>query len=78
MLVLTRRLEEAIIIGADVEVKVLAIEGDHVKLGITAPRSVPVHRAEVFGAIQDANRAAAAAAVPDAAALRTLLDRPAP
>lgn len=75
MLVLSRRPDEAIIIGADVEVKVLSIEGDHVKLGVTAPRAVPVHRAEVFRAIQEANRAAAAAAVPDAAALRTLLDR---
>ncbi len=73
MLVLSRRPDEAIIIGADVEVKVLGIEGDHVKLGITAPRAVPVHRAEVFLAIQEANRTAAEGAVPDAAALRSLL-----
>ena len=74
MLILSRRPEEAIMIGADVEVKVLGIEGDHVKLGITAPREVPVHRAEVFLAIQEANRQAAGGRTPDAAALRNLLN----
>lgn len=75
MLVLSRRPNESIVIGEDVEVRVLAIEGDHVKLGVTAPRHVPVHRGEVYAAIQEANRAAAAVPVPDAAALRSLLEQ---
>ena len=75
MLVLTRRPDEAIIVGDDVEIRVLAIEGDHVKLGVTAPRRIPVHRAEVYAAIQEANRGAAAAGVPDANALQALLKR---
>lgn len=75
MLVLTRRLDERIVIGTDVEVKVLGVTGDHVKLGVTAPRHIPVHRGEVFEALQAANRAAAEALVPDTAALRALLAR---
>ena len=75
MLVLSRRPDEAIIIGDDVEVRVLAVEGDHVKLGVSAPRHIPVHRAEVYAAIQEANRLAAGATVPDADALRVLLQR---
>ncbi len=78
MLVLTRRLDEVIVIGGDVEVKVLGVAGDHVKLGVTAPRHVPVHRGEVFEALQAANRTAAEAAAPDADALRALLSRRGP
>lgn len=73
MLVLSRRPDEAIVIGRDVVVKILDVDGDHVKLGITAPRAVSIHRAEVYSAIQETNRAAAAGARPDAAALRALM-----
>lgn len=45
-------------IGDQIEVKVLAVEGDQVKLGIMAPKSVKVHRSEVFEAIQEQNREA--------------------
>ena len=45
-------------IGDHVEVKILAIEGDQVKLGIVAPKSVKVHRSEVFEAIQQQNKEA--------------------
>jgi len=58
MLVLTRRNQEAIQIGNDIEVKVLGIEGDQVKLGIVAPKYVEIHRKEIFVAIQNQNNEA--------------------
>lgn len=61
MLVLTRRAGESVVIGDDVVVTVLEVRGDVVRLGIDAPRSVRVHREEVYRAVQEANRAAAAA-----------------
>jgi carbon storage regulator len=71
MLVITRKPEQSIIIGGEVEVIVLGITKDGVRLGIKAPREVQVHRREVFEAIAAENRAAAAAKAPvtDAAAL---------
>ena len=71
MLVITRKQEQSIIIGGEVEVIVLGISKDGVRLGIKAPRSVQVHRREVFEAIAAENRAATAAKAPiqDAAAL---------
>ncbi|WPK12412.1 carbon storage regulator CsrA [Lysinibacillus louembei] len=58
MLVLSRKTGESIMIGDQIEVKVLAVEGDQVKIGIVAPKAVKVHRAEVFEAIQEQNREA--------------------
>jgi carbon storage regulator len=52
MLVLTRKANQAIVIGDDVEVSVLAVVGDKVRIGIEAPRSVPVYRKEVWLEIQ--------------------------
>ncbi len=48
MLVLSRRKSESIIVGRDIEVTILSIRGNSVRLGITAPRSVPVHRREIY------------------------------
>ena len=62
MLILARRIGESIVIGDQVEVSVVDIKGDQVKLGINAPRAVPVFRREVYQAIQEENRRAAAAA----------------
>ena len=56
MLVLTRRVDESIAIGDDILVTVLAVEGDRVKIGITAPREITILRQEVFDAIQAQNR----------------------
>jgi carbon storage regulator len=53
MLVLTRKLEESIIIGQDVTITILSIEKDKVKIGISAPREIPVIRKELFQAIQE-------------------------
>jgi len=59
MLVLTRNANQSIMIGHDIVVTVLEIRGDQVRLGIRAPRSVDVHREEVYAALQRANKAAA-------------------
>jgi carbon storage regulator len=58
MLVLTRRRGEAIMIGDDIVIRVLDVSGDQIRLGIEAPRSVSVHREEIFNEIQAENRAA--------------------
>ena len=71
MLALSRKKTESIVINNDIEVTVLEIKGDQVKIGITAPKSVPVYRKEVYVQIKDANKAAS---VSDGAeALRNLL-----
>jgi carbon storage regulator len=61
MLVLTRKLKEAIQIGDDIEITVLAISGDQVKLGINAPKHVEIHRKEIYLAIQQENSEASLA-----------------
>ncbi|MEK5483888.1 MULTISPECIES: carbon storage regulator CsrA [unclassified Viridibacillus] len=58
MLVLTRKTGESIMIGDQVELKVLSVDGDQVKLGVIAPKSVKVHRSEVYQAIQEQNKEA--------------------
>jgi carbon storage regulator len=59
MLVLSRQRDETIMIGDDIEVTVVDIRGDKVRLGINAPKEVTVHRKEVYDAIRRENRAAA-------------------
>lgn len=58
MLVLSRKLNESIIINDNIEVKIVEIKGEHIKLGISAPPSIPIHRKEVYLAIQQENFAA--------------------
>jgi len=60
LLVLARRLNQSIMIGDDVEVVVVDIKGDQVKIGIKAPKSISVHRAEIYQEIQDENKKASA------------------
>lgn len=59
MLVLSRHRDESIIIGDDIKITVVDIRGDKVRLGINAPVEIPVHRQEVYEAIQRENRQAA-------------------
>ncbi len=56
MLVLSRHRDESIIIGDDIVVTIVDIRGDKVRLGINAPQDIPVHRQEVFEAIQRESR----------------------
>ena len=65
MLVLTRKENESIMIGNDIEIKVLDLKDNQVKIGIVAPRAVAVHRREVYLAIQAENAQAAAPASVD-------------
>ncbi len=59
MLVLSRQRDETIMIGDDIEITIVDIRGDKVRLGITAPTTVPVHRKEVYESIKRENREAA-------------------
>jgi carbon storage regulator len=75
MLVLTRKLDESIMIGDAIEVKVLAVDGNSIKLGIQAPRAVPVHRKEIYEEIVRENQSATRAQPVDLADLKNLLKK---
>lgn len=66
MLVLSRKLNQSIMVGDDVRIVVVAVDRDTVKLGIEAPREIPVHRSEVYEEIRRVNRAAAGETQPAA------------
>jgi carbon storage regulator len=78
MLILARRIGESIMIGDQVEISVVDIKGDQVKLGIKAPSQVKVYRREVYAAIQEENRAAAANAPESLPTFDELLGRKKP
>ncbi|MBI1373028.1 MAG: carbon storage regulator CsrA [Phycisphaera sp.] len=65
MLVLSRQRDETIMIGDDIEITVVDIRGDKVRLGINAPNTVPVHRKEVYDAIKRENENATRVSVED-------------
>lgn len=52
MLVMSRQRDESIMIGDEVEITIVDVRGDKVRLGITAPKNIPVHRREIYDAIQ--------------------------
>ena len=74
MLVLTRKPEESIILGSDIEIKILGIEDGKVKLGIEAPKNVEIHRKEVYLEIQEENRQAAGQKI-DTDALKKMMEK---
>ena len=76
MLILARRIGESIMIGDQVEISVVDIKGDQVKMGIKAPAQVKVYRREVYAAIQEENRAAAGAGPHSLSRLEGLLGGP--
>jgi carbon storage regulator len=65
MLIVTRRSGEKIMLGDDIVVHIMEIVGNSVRVGIQAPRSVPVYREEIWNAVRDENRAAVDAAPAD-------------
>jgi carbon storage regulator len=58
MLALSRKSGESIMIGNDIEISILEVKGDQVKIGISAPKSVPIYRKEIYVQIQEANKEA--------------------
>lgn len=73
MLALTRKKGEALVINNNIEITVLEIRGDQIKIGISAPKDVPIYRKEVYLQIQQENEAAISADGLDA--LNNLLDQ---
>lgn len=59
MLALSRKMNESIMLGNDIEVTVLEIKGDQVKIGVKAPKSIPIYRRELYLQIQQSNKEAA-------------------
>jgi carbon storage regulator len=59
MLALSRKSDESIMIGNDIEITILEVKGDQVKIGIRAPKSVPIYRKEIYVQIQKENQEAA-------------------
>lgn len=72
MLALSRKINESVMLGNDVEVTILEIKGDQVKVGINAPKSIPIYRKEIYIQIQQANQDAVSKTV-SAQALEELL-----
>lgn len=71
MLALTRKKGESIMVNNDIEISVLEIRGDQVKIGVTAPKEVPIYRKEVYLQIQKENEASSS--IDSLAALREIL-----
>jgi carbon storage regulator len=75
VLILTRRVGESVVIGDDIVVTVVEVRGDSVRIGINAPRSVDVHREEVYRELQNANQQAASPDPIAVDALRELISK---
>lgn len=73
MLALARKVNESIMIGNDIEITVLEIKGDQIKLGVKAPKSVPIYRKELYVQIQEENKQAGSAV--DVGALKGLFQK---
>lgn len=78
MLVLTRKPDQSIMVGNEIEITVLEVRGEQVRLGIRAPRTVTVHRKEIFEQIRQENQNAASAPTDVLPNLTELLIRPIP
>jgi carbon storage regulator len=65
MLILTRRVGESVVIGDDIGVTILGVKGNHVRIGVTAPKDVTVHRQEIYERIKSEQEASAPAEPPE-------------
>ncbi len=65
MLALSRKVNESIMIGNDIEITILEVKGDQIKIGINAPKSVSIYRKEIYLQIQESNKEAAGSQVPE-------------
>lgn len=75
MLVFTRRSGESLMIGDEIEITILSVGGEQVKVGIAAPRRIPVHRREVYDALLEQNRLASQSQVPSSDLVSRLRSR---
>ncbi|MDX9800907.1 MAG: carbon storage regulator CsrA [Spirochaetia bacterium] len=75
MLILSRKINESIIIDDNIELSIVDVKGDQVKIGIDAPKNIKVFRKEVYQAIQEENRAAARSAVDVIPSLEDILKK---
>lgn len=78
MLIISRKKDEGLIIGDNISVRILDVSGDTVKIGIEAPRQIPVHREEIYKRIQEANIQAATSPLPAVDLLKRLKKEPPP
>ena len=65
MLALTRKMGESLIVNNNIEITVLEIRGDQIKIGVSAPKDVPIYRKEVYLQIQEENKAALESGIPE-------------
>lgn len=75
MLVFTRKRDEAIVIGQGIEIRVVRIGKDGVRIGITAPADIPVHRSEIYRLVESSNASAAKGTKTDATVVSSLAAR---
>ncbi len=76
MLVLARKPNQSIMIGDDIEIRIVDVRGDQVKIGITAPKNIKVHRKEVYEDIKGANKEAMSSNIRDLSRLEDILKIP--
>lgn len=75
MLALTRKVGESIVIADNIEITVISVTGDQIKLGIDAPKNISIHRKEIYLQIQEENKASASTSDVGAQALKDLMGK---